>query len=217
MKRVAIVQTSLVSHGDLNRLFAELVPEAELINIVDDSLLKEVKTAGHVTPGVVRRLCAYFVQADQMGVDLIFNQCSSVGEATDIAARLVTAPVLKVDAPMAEEAVRLGSRIALVATVESTVGPSGRLVEAKAKDAGREITLVPYLVKGALEALMTQGAEKHNAMVLDTVRKAAGECDVVVLAQGSMTVLEPLVQGFGVPVLTSLRRGVVRARQLLGL
>ena len=45
-------------------------------------------------------------------------------------------------------------------------------------------------------------------MVIGTIEKAAVENDVVVLAQGSMTVIEPLLKGIEKPVLTSPRLGV---------
>ena len=216
MKKVYIIHTSLVSHAELNALFAELVPDAKVHNIVDDSLLHDVMQNGGITPKVVSRMCAYVQAAAANGADLIFNQCSSVGEAADIAAKLVSIPVLKVDAAMAEKAVELGTKIGVVATVKSTMRPSCNLVRSKAAEAGKQIDVVEYLVDGALDVLMKEkNREKHNAMVLESVRKAEEECDVVVLAQGSMTVLLPELQDVKKPVLTSPRLGVERARKLL--
>lgn len=216
-KKVAVVHTSLVSMADIKQYFARIVPEAELMHIVDDSLLEEVKTTGHITPFIIRRMCCYYQLADQSGVDLIFNQCSSVGEAADIAAQTISTPVLKVDEPMARRAVELGRRIAVIATVGSTMAPSCRLVEKQAALLNKEVQIRQYLVDGALDVLMKEGPEKHNQMVISTVEKAAEEADVVVLAQGSMIALEPLLQHIQVPVLTSLRLGVERARQMLNL
>ena len=216
MKKVYIIHTSLVSHAELNALFTELVPDAKVHNIVDDSLLHDVMQNGGITPKVISRMCAYVQAAAANGADLIFNQCSSVGEAADIAAKLVSIPVLKVDAAMAEKAVELGTKIGVVATVRSTMRPSCNLVRSKAAEAGKQIDVVEYLVDGALDVLMKEkNREKHNAMVLESVRKAEEECDVVVLAQGSMTVLLPELQDVKKPVLTSPRLGVERARKLL--
>ena len=217
MKKVYIIHTSLVSQAELNALFAELVPDAKVHNIIDDSLLHDVMQNGGITPKIISRMCAYVQAAADNGADLIFNQCSSVGEAADIAARLVSVPVLKVDAPMAEKAVELGRRIGVVATVKSTMKPSCNLVRAKAAEAGKPVEVVEYLVDGALDVLMKEkNREKHNAMVLEKVRQAEAECDVIVLAQGSMTVLLPELQDVKKPVLTSPRLGVERARKLLG-
>ena len=215
MKKIAVIHTSLVSHGELNQLFADILPQAKIINIIDDSLLDEVSQSGHVTPGIVNRMCKYFDNAQALGVDLIFNQCSSVGEAAALAAQTVSVPVLRIDEATAERAVTLGKRIGVVATVGSTVGPSCRLVEQKAQLAGREVQVVPYLVDGALDVLMRQGKERHNDLVMETVQKCGRECDVVVLAQGSMTVLLPRLAGFNKPVLTSPELGVRKARALL--
>jgi len=45
-KIITIIHTSLVSHAHLNELFAKYIPEAEIHNIVDDSLLKETSGNG---------------------------------------------------------------------------------------------------------------------------------------------------------------------------
>ena len=216
MKKIYIIHTSLVSHAELNALFAELIPDAKVHNLVDDSLLYDVMQNGGITPKVIARMCAYVQAAADNGADLIFNQCSSVGEAADIAAQLVAVPVLKVDSPMAERAVELGARIGVVATVQSTMKPSCQLIRAKAAEAGKSVEIVEYLVDGALTVLLKENNRaKHNAMVLDSVKRAEAECDVIVLAQGSMTVLLPELTDIKKPVLTSPRLGVERARKML--
>ena len=215
MKKITIIHTSLVSHAHLNKLFAEIIPEAKIHNIVDDSLLAEVSDNGHITPNIVNRMCKYFQSAEQIGSDLIFNQCSSVGEAAAIAAKTVSTPVLRVDEAMGEKAVQLGKRIAVVATVASTVEPSCNLVRQKAAEAGKDCEIVPYLVDGAMWALINEGQETHNKLVKDTVVKAAEECDVIILAQGSMVVLLPELTDIKKPVFSSPELGVRKAREVL--
>jgi Asp/Glu/hydantoin racemase len=215
MKKITIVHTSLVSHAHLNKLFSEIIPEAKIHSIVDDSLLAEVSDVGHITPGIVNRMSKYFQSAELIGSDLIFNQCSSVGEAAAIAAKSVSVPVLRVDEAMGEEAVQLGKKIAVVATVASTVEPSCNLVRQKAAEAGKDCEIIPYLVDGAMWALIHEGQEKHNKLVKDTVIKAAEECDVVILAQGSMVVLLPELADIKKPIFSSPELGVRKARKLL--
>ena len=214
-KKIFIIHTSNVSYNDLQRLCAQIVPEVEVRNIVDDSLLQEVKTVGHVTPDIIARMCSYFKTAEMLGADLILNQCSSVGEAAAIAAKCVNIPVLRIDRPMAEKAVEMGGRIAVVATVASTVAPSCALVEQAARDLGRNVEVVPYLIDGALDILMKEGQARHNQYVLETLKKCENEVDVIVLAQGSMTVLIPELGAIGKPVLTSPELGVRRVRKML--
>jgi hypothetical protein len=110
-KQVFIIHTSDVSVEDMNSLFNELAPNVIVRNIVDDSLLPEVLDKGGVTKNIIKRICAYALQAEIAGADLIFNQCSSVGEAADIAAELVDVPLVKVDEKMAEVACQTGEKL----------------------------------------------------------------------------------------------------------
>lgn len=217
-KSIAIVQTSAVSSAELKALCEEIMPEVTVYQIIDDSLIKEVNANGGPTYGVKRRMYNYFQQAESLGVDAILNQCSSVGEVADAIKPFVSVPVVKVDEAMAEKAVSLGKKIAVVATVPTTVGPSVRLVEQKAKELGKEIEIETHLVKDAMMILIEKGdVETHNKMVLGEVEAAAETCDVVVLAQGSMTVLLPLLGHIQKPVLTSPRLGVERVKEVLGI
>jgi Asp/Glu/hydantoin racemase len=218
MKKVVMIHTSFVSVDYLNGLFRELVPGVKVHNIVDDSLLDEITRNGGVTKAVAARYCTYALQAQSLGADLIFNQCSSAGPAADIAAGLVDVPILKIDLAMAEEAVTKGSRIAVVGTVESTMKPSTEIVRSAALRMGKTATVTPYLVEGALDVLMKENnREKHNKLVLDKVEQIIPSSDVIVFAQGSMVALSDAIAGLPIPVLTSPRSGVLRARQLLGL
>jgi len=217
-KKVAVIHTFLYSVEDLKKLFKEKLPEVEMINIIDDSLLQEALANKGITPGIIKRICNYAQQAEAMGCDIILNQCSSVGEASEVAQKMVKIPYVKIDQPMAEKAVSLGTKIAVIATAISTIGPSSRLVENMAKKAGKEVTVNRCFCEGAYEALLIEGdKEKHNKIVIDTIKEAAKTNDVIVLAQGSMYHLLPLLKDVNVPILTSLESGVEQIRAALSL
>jgi Asp/Glu/hydantoin racemase len=215
-KKVSIIHTSFVSVEALKELFSELLPEVEVNNIVDDSLLPEVVAHNGITEGVVDRITAYAKQAESIGADLILNQCSSVGEAADKAAEAIGIPYLKVDQPMAEKAVALGRRIAVVATVASTMGPSCRLIEKAAAKQGKQVEVIPCLIDGALDILIKEkNREKHNQLVREKIETIQNDVDVIVLAQGSMIVLLEELKHIEKPVLTSPRLGVEKVKELL--
>ena len=217
-KKVAIIHTFLYSVEDLKKLFAEKLPGVEMINIVDDSLLQEALKNKGVTPAMIRRMAMYALQAEAMGVDAILNQCSSVGEAADHIQKVISMPYVKIDEHMAKEAVKLGSRIAVIATAISTIGPSSRLVEKAAKDAGKQVTVNQCFVEGAYEALLIEGnREKHNKMIIDRIKQEEKRNDVIVLAQGSMYHLLPLLKDISIPVLTSFETGVEQLKSVLGI
>ncbi|MDO4866091.1 MAG: aspartate/glutamate racemase family protein [Clostridia bacterium] len=216
--RVGVVHTFLYSVEDLKAMFRKYLPEVEMINIIDDSLLEEALANRGVTPGIISRMCDYYTNMQELGCKCVLNQCSSVGEVADIAAKLISIPVVKIDGPMAKKAVELGSRIAVIATAISTVEPSSRLVEHYAALSGKAVTVDRCYVEGAYDFLLKTGdKQKHNEMVCAKVREAAKDHDVIVLAQGSMYHLLPLLEDVQVPVLTSLETGVAQIREVLGL
>lgn len=212
---IAIVHTSFVSVDDLTALFGEHGPEIQIRHIVDDSLLPEVLANGGVTPEVVSRICAYYKAAQEAGADLVFNQCSSVGEAADVAARTIRTPVVKVDKKMAQVACETGRKIAVAATLETTLGPTCRLLESTAAEMGKEIDIEPLLIEGAFDELISGRRDRHNEMVLAAIRGALGRVDAVVCAQGSMVAILPELGQTKVPVLTSPRLGVAAAVEQL--
>ncbi len=215
-KKVAVIHTGPVTVDPIKKNFAAFGPELDIVNIVDDSLLKDAMSVGHVTPRIIQRMCWYFGAAEQLGADLVFNACSTVGEASDIAAATIGIPVIKVDEAMAREASRIGERIALIATVPTTVGPSTRLIEKCAKNQGKTVTVKSTLCSSAFELLLKGDKAGHDRSLIDEVTKAAGEADVVVLAQVSMArLLDSIPSTLGAPVLASLALGVKDAVSFL--
>ena len=221
-RKVGVIHTFLYSVEDLKALFAEILPEVEMFNIIDDSLLREVLANGGPTPGVVRRMSQYAVLLESLGCECLLNQCSSVGEAADIAAKQISIPYVKVDKPMGKIAIAAAmqakKRVGVVATAHTTVGPSTRLVENTAAEMGADVTVSSCFAKGAYEALLNEGNKpKHDEILMNTVKEAAASNDAVLLAQGSMMSLLPKTQDLGVPVLCSFRTGVEQIRGVLKL
>ena len=214
-KTVFIIHTNKLAGEDLTRLFAELAPKATVRNIIDDSMLPEVLANGGVTPEVLRRYCSYAVQAEAAGADLIFNQCSSVGEAADIAGGMVRIPMVKVDERMAEIACKTGSRIGVVATAASTMGPTTRMLRRTAERLGKEVTLVEELRADAFERMLAGDKKGHNELLLETIKDLYSRVDVIACAQGSMLALKPDLGETPIPVLMSPPIGVKHAAEVL--
>ncbi|MDQ3404909.1 MAG: aspartate/glutamate racemase family protein, partial [Actinomycetota bacterium] len=112
----------------------------------------------------------------------------------------------RVDAPMAEEAVAAGARIGVFATLQSTLGPTTRLIEriASAKGLDREVRAV--VCDDAFAALGRGETESHDRMIAERAARLAEEVDVLVLAQASMARVVP--GDLPVPVLSSPRSAV---------
>lgn len=217
-KTVYAIHTGPVLVEVLRKLFPEMLPNVRLVNVVDDGLLAEVRAAGALTASVSRRILTYGLVAASSGADAIFNCCSSVGEAADMLSEVVDIPVVKIDERMASRAVELGARIAVMATLATTLDPTERLIHRKATETGRTVETRRYLADSAFDALLAGNAERHDEIVRKVVERAMDENDVVVLAQGSMARLVALVQEHSpTPVLSSPRLGIEALRERLGL
>ena len=214
-KQLAILHTNRMTVPGTLSLAREILPHTRIVNIVDDSLLEDVFAANGLTRQVTRRICQYVLAAQDGGADVIMNQCSSVGEAVDTARKLVDIPVLRMDEPMAREAVRRGPRIGVVATVATTLDPTCRLIDQIALSMGNAIEIQHVLAEGAFDILRAGDKARHNAMVLERIMAVKDSVDVIVLAQGSMAVLVPELESLGIPVLTSPRLGLLGVKKLL--
>lgn len=124
----------------------------ELLSLQDPSILAEVREAGYVTTAPAARLIGMYMKAAEEGVDAMLNLCSSVGEVADCVqdtARYIGVPIVRVDEEMCREAVRLGSRIGVMATLPTTLTPTKNTVTRVAREAGRHAEPVDCLVDGA--------------------------------------------------------------------
>jgi Asp/Glu/hydantoin racemase len=185
-KTLGLIHTS----ATLVPVFAELcnkyLPNIKTFNIVDDSLIKNVISCGELTPATARRVVNYAGSAQDAGADYILFTCSSIGAAVEASAALTKVPVLRVDQPMADQAVQTGKKIGVIATLPTTLQPTSDLVRRRAAAAGKEIELSAVLCEGAFDALMSGDAATHDAKVAAALKELVNKVDVIVLAQASM-------------------------------
>ncbi|MFJ7298118.1 aspartate/glutamate racemase family protein [Streptomyces collinus] len=216
---IAVLHTSLLfvnPDSVINTYLAELAPDAKVLHFVDSDVLAAVVRDGEVSPASTRRMVHLAQAAEAAGADVIFSACSSVGPAIDVARRLVSVPIVKIDDAMTASAVETAGAIGVLATVPTTLPPTRALVEEKARAAGRDITVQERLCEGAFSVLMSGDRDRHDGMVLDGARALAKEIDVIVLAQASMARLAPAIaEAVGKPVLSSPRSGTENAVRVL--
>jgi len=204
-KTLGLVHTSATLVPVFGQLCKTKLPGVNVFNIADDSLVKGIIASGSLTPQIARRVAGYLESAELAGADYIMVTCSSIGPAVEAAAKLIGVPVLRVDQPMADQAVALGGNIGVIATLRTTLEPTADLIARRAALAGRSVNIVSRLCEGAFEALMSGDAAKHDALVATALKELARQVDVVVLAQASMArVVDTLPAGeVTVPVLAS--------------
>ncbi len=167
-------------------LSREIIPQAKLCHISDDSLIQSVLAAGGLTPAIHRRICDHVVAAEADGANVIQVTCSSVSPCVDVARRLVSVPVLKIDEPLADLAVRRFKRIGLIATAPTTLRPSTQMVRDKAQALGLSVEVESLLCAGAYEAFLGGDLARHDRIVREHLHALMQKVEVVLLAQVSM-------------------------------
>src|ERR1044071_4626674 len=154
-KKLGLVHTSATLVPVFGQLCKEKLPGVTVFNIADDSLVKGIMAAGSLTPTIARRVANYLESAELAGADYIMVTCSSIGPAVEAGAKLIGVPVLRVDQPMADQAVRTGKRIGVIATLRTTLEPTADLISRRAAAAGKQVEITAKLAEGAFEALMS--------------------------------------------------------------
>ena len=189
--------------------------DAEILSLQDPSILAQVREAGYVTPAPAARLIGMYMDAIGQGADAVLNICSSVGEVADsvqTAAAYIGVPIVRIDEDMCREAVRLGSRIGVLATLPTTLEPTKGTINRVARAMGRHVTLVDGLIDGAFGLDQAQ----FRRLLLEAAGKIIDQVDVIVLAQGSMAYVEKdITAAYGKPTLSSPRFGAVALKKAL--
>ncbi|MCL6430201.1 MAG: aspartate/glutamate racemase family protein [Anaerolineae bacterium] len=158
------------------------------------------------------------------GVHAVLITCSTMNRSyREVEAALAPrgVPVLPIDLPMMEEAVRLGGRVLVVATHGPTVASTQALLRETAESMGREVSYSGLQVEAAWERLARGDVEGHNRALAGAIRERLREeaFGCVVLAQLSMSVFclsyaNP-EEEFGVPILSSGPCGFQRMGEIL--
>ena len=203
--------------GTFDALIAESIPDAHREHIVDAWML-ETAIADGVTPQVRARVASHLAHLAECGADAVLGTCSARGAGAAAAAAGRRRPVVRVDAAMAQEAVRRAGRgrrtIAALATNTATLGPTSRLLEREAAAQASDAVVTARVVAGAAAARADGDTATHDRLIAEAVTAAARDAAIVVLAQASMADAAAS-SGVAVPVLTSPAGGVARLREAL--
>jgi Asp/Glu/hydantoin racemase len=195
-----------------------LDPAADLVHVVDESLLADAIAEDGLSPAIARRLATRIFEAEDGGADAILVTCSSMGPAVEAARTFCSVPLLRVDEPMIDRAIELGSVIGVVGTLSTTLGPTADLVARRAGQRGRQVEVVARLAEGAFAELKAGNTDEHDRRVRAVLLELIERADVIVLAQASMArvadQLDDAERG-SVPILSSPAASMDQAAETL--
>jgi Asp/Glu/hydantoin racemase len=190
-------------------LLREKLPGWVPSNIVDESLLRSTIARGELTPATMRRCLTQIWQAIDSGAEAVVVTCSSLGLAVEAARPFCVVPLFRIDEGMAMAAVKMGRRIGVLATLQTTLAPTTDLIRSAAQRSGYpDSQVTSKLAEGAFQRLQSADTSGHDTTVAGALRALAPDCDVIVLAQASMARAAAAAGDLGRPVLTSPELGI---------
>ena len=154
-KKLGIIHAALITTRAVQKYLDEVIPEVEVVHWVDDTIQNTnfACAPGTIPPENYAKFTQAALSQQAYGVDLILLACSTFNRAVEHARPMIATPMLQIDRPMMDLAVRHGTRIGLLATVPTTVPASERLLRLAATDACKTIEIRTRLCSEAFAAL----------------------------------------------------------------
>jgi aspartate/glutamate racemase len=204
-KTLGIIHASILTTRAVQPFIDQYLPEVDIMHVVDDTIQRDNIAAGvGVIPKVnYFKFAQYAHNLEEAGVDLILLACSTFNFAAELGRPMVNTPIMQIDRTMMEMAVNQGKRVGMLATLNTTVPSSERLLNIVAREQGKEIQVKTVLCEEAFKAISRGDKETHNAMLLEVIDGLSKEVDSIVMAQLSMSALAPYLNDTRVPVYNS--------------
>ena len=218
--RVALIHATALAMLPIQQAFARHWPQAEGLNLLDDSLSRDRAQAGELTPDMVQRFIDLAQYAQRAGSQGILFTCSAFGPAIEAAGRATGLPTLKPNEAMFEQALALPAptgvlRLGLVATFQASIPSMSEEFEALAAQRGVKVVLHSVFVPQAMADLAAGQADLHHERIAKALSELP-ECDGIMLAQFSMAAAQPVCQQHArVPVLSSPDCAVTALQQAM--
>lgn len=216
-KMIGIIHAAMISGKSVQPFIEEIIPDVTVAHVVDDTIQN---TNFACPPGIIPKnnfykFVTYAHFLEEAGAHMIVLACSTFNQAVELARPMINVPLLQIDRPMMDLALGQGHRIGLLATVPTTIPASERLLRQAAADCNREVDIKTRLCSEAFDAIKRGDTELHNSLLLEQIDRLSEEVDAIVLAQVSMSALEPMLTHTKVPVYNSGRTGFERVKLML--
>jgi Asp/Glu/Hydantoin racemase len=217
MTRIALIHALMHSVAPINSAFERDWPQAQRMNLIDDSLSADLARSPHGLDAAMderfQRLAQYAVDTGAHGI--LFT-CSAFGRCIEaVARRHAGMPVMKPNEAMVAEAMKAvghsGDPIGLIASFEPTL-------QSMPPEFPPHAVIETGLVEAALQALNRGDGEEHDRLVAQTaVQLKQRGCRLIALAQFSMARARAACeQATGLPVLTTVDTAVAALKSRLG-
>src|SRR5262245_29280256 len=214
-KRIFLIHPTPLAMPALDEAFKTLWPQAQTLNLLDESLYADLPADGTLARTIYQRVAALLGHCETSGADGIVFSGSTFGPAVDAARGKVRVPVLRAEEAMMEQAVALGERILLVCTAKRALPVVRASLDAAVARARANRAITELWVTGARDAITGGDLATHDRLIAQQVVDA-GDFDVIVLGQVSMVPARlPLPRDIARRIVTGPEATVARMRALV--
>ncbi len=210
---LAFLHTTPVLIDTFDRLVAEADTELPVRHIVEEGFLTEAREKG-ISQDLDGRIQGRIGAVIEEGARVVLCTCSTIGASAESANDMAEGVVVRVDRPMAEKAVEIGSRIIIAAALESTLAPTRNLILEVARTRKKRIDVIEVLCDNAWSRLEEGDNEGYFSEIARKLKERASEGDVIVLAQASMAGAANLCPEIPIPILSSPEIGFRHAVEI---
>jgi len=212
--RIVLIHATFTSIDPIQSAFKEQWPDAETVNLLDDSLSTDLDSGESEPELIEKRILQLGKYGVQIGADGILYTCSAFGRGIDEAKKQLQLPVLKPNEAMFEEAIQIGGKIGMIATFRPSIPSMEEEFEALSQALGKKVQLDSIFVDGAMTALAEGNLAQHNNIIQEASTVFA-EYQTVMLAQFSTSLASKAVADhLGCTVLTSPHSAVRKLKDL---
>ena len=199
---------------DVVREIKKELGNVKMLSYEVPEVFEEIKNTGYVTAPPAAKLIATYMKAIEAGADAILSICSTVSDiaySMQEAAGYLGVPIIIINEEMCREAVRKGNKIAVMATLQTAIDPTGNIISRVAREMGKHVEITSVLVEGGFGL----NSEQFRTLMAEKAKEAA-DADVIVFAQGSMAYCEEYIASlYGKPVLSNPRFGAKAVKAAL--
>jgi Asp/Glu/hydantoin racemase len=215
--RIVLFHATPVAMDPVKAAMAQLWPEAEAVNLLDDGLtIDRAKEGAELSEGLIERFVDFGRYACRIGADGILVTCSAFGPAIDRMVEELPVPVLKPNEAMFRAAIAAGGRIGMLATFAPAVPTMEDEFNQFVAESGASSTLQTIVVPDAIDLLRKGDAQTHNELVAKFAPEFA-QHDAIMLAHFSTSRAAQAVRArVNIPVLSAPEAAVSRMREMVG-
>lgn len=213
--RIGVVSPMALASEMVREAFDELWPEAEPIDLYDESLYADFAGGKVMTDEAYHRIAVLLKYSQDSGAQGMLFTGSVFGRAVEAGREKISVPVLTSHEAMIEAAFETGSRFGILTTAAGSLRCLADDIDRYAKAHGLSYTITDHIEDAARPIILAGDIERHDDMVAAAAAKMT-DCDCLLLGQFSLRrAAKKFADVPGRPVFTPPDTAVKKLKRLL--